>query len=78
MVDRKRIELHKIKNKYNPAGLFTTYLTRDETDTIVDRLNHSFEEGRSIVAPELSHLHDWHEHMLFLALEKYNIKCLSV
>ena len=53
-VDRKRLEIHKIKNKYNPADALTKNLTREEMDLIVDRLGHAYEQGRSDAAPELS------------------------
>ena len=51
VVDRKRIELHKIKSSFNPADIFTKYLSREEMDIIVDRLDHAYEAGRSDVAP---------------------------
>ena len=53
--DRKRLDLVKIKSKYNPADILTKYLSREEIDTIVDRFGHSYEGGRSDVAPDLSY-----------------------
>lgn len=73
VVDRKRIELHKIKNSFNPADMFTKYLSRADMDLIVDRLDHAYEQGRSEIAPELSNINEVHP-MRFIMLEQYVIK----
>ena len=75
-VDRKRLGLVKIKKKYNPADILTKYLSREKADTIADRLGHSYEAGRSDVAPDLSYTDVQHT-MLFI-LQNYNINNYAV
>lgn len=49
-----QLSLLKIKNKFDLADIFTTYLSKDETSHIADYMQHEFHEGRSAAAPELS------------------------
>ena len=75
-VDKRRLELVKIKHKYNPADILTKYLPREDMERILDGLNHTFEQGRSDVAPDLSMLEL--QSMMSFVLEKYDIKNYAV
>ena len=50
------VEVNKIKNDFNSADLYTKSLARAEIDRNMSLMGHSYESGRSEIAPELNHL----------------------
>ena len=54
LVQNRSVTLVKIKNKFNPSDMLTKYLSKAEIETIMEHVQHFFEQGRAAAAPKLA------------------------
>ena len=54
LVRNNSVTIVNIKNKFNPSEMSTKYLSKAKVETIMEHVQHFFEQGRAAAAPKLA------------------------
>ena len=54
LVQNNSVTLVTIKNKFNHSDMLSKYLNKAEIETIMEHVQHFFEQGRAAAAPKLA------------------------